>query len=534
MPNKPIPGSISKRKLDIGLAYSLTDELEESNKDVYDWPRILVPGELKSNAREDSHSTTWFDLVRYAREMLSAQDTRRFVLGFTLCGPIMRIWEFHRLGVVGSTPFDINKDAHMFVSTMLGWLWISEEELGFDPTIIEDRGKHISISRNGHTERGMLEGVIKRQRSLAGRATTCWKGFLHNASERTFVVKDSWEYEERLEEGLLLKEATEAGVKNVARYYHHETVFVGGNMDNVLANVRKGMNDQLGRNPLQRRAAHSVSAMHSATSTASGARGGKGRSRSMNRSLAQKRSSSDIQASMPPPERSCSNSPVKQDLQRRRNRVHPRLIMEDVGKNLYEASAPLSILIGLIGGIKGHESLLQAGILHRDISVGNIMLTVAEDDGFLIDLDLAVKIDREGASGAPSKTGTKVFMAIGALYGEEHTFMHNLESFFWVLFWVCIHCTGPHGHRRVSRIESWNFASTEDLAKIKKGSVDEEDRFSKEVEESFTPYCSQLIPCIKDLRKVVFPGGKRWLKGDQQLYSQMMAVLQQALRDLDT
>ena len=37
-------------------------------------------------------------------------------------------------------------------------------------------------------------------------------------------MQDSWEYEERPEEGLLLKEATQAGVKNVARYYHHETV----------------------------------------------------------------------------------------------------------------------------------------------------------------------------------------------------------------------------------------------------------------------------------------------------------------------
>lgn len=62
------------------------------------------------------------------------------------------------------------------------------------------------------------------------------------------------------------------------------------------------------------------------------------------------------------------------------------------------------------------------------------MLTMMEDDGFLIDLDLAVKTDRENASGAPSKTGTKVFMAIGALYGEDHNFMHDLESFFWVLF----------------------------------------------------------------------------------------------------
>jgi len=39
----------------------------------------------------------------------------------------------------------------------------------------------------------------------------------------------------------------------------------------------------------------------------------------------------------------------------------------------------------------GHESLLNAGILHRDVSIGNIMLTEKEDDGFLIDLDLAIK-----------------------------------------------------------------------------------------------------------------------------------------------
>lgn len=123
--------------------------------------------------------------------------------------------------------------------------------------------------------------------------------------------------------------------------------------------------------------------------------------------------------------------------------------MRDIGKSIYEASSPRGILTGLFGGIKGEQhakhsepwlisqdtsrSWMQK-ILHRDISIGNIMLTMAEDDGFLIDLDLAIKIDRENASGAPSKTGTKVFMAIGELYGEDHNFMHDLESFFWVLF----------------------------------------------------------------------------------------------------
>jgi len=43
-------------------------------------------------------SKAWLDLGTYAREVLATQDTRRFVLGFTLCGLLMRIWEFDRLG----------------------------------------------------------------------------------------------------------------------------------------------------------------------------------------------------------------------------------------------------------------------------------------------------------------------------------------------------------------------------------------------------------------------------------------------------
>jgi hypothetical protein len=45
----------------------------------------------------------------------------------------------------------------------------------------------------------------------------------------------------REEEGELLREATEKGVVNVARYYHHETVHVGGSEDDVNGNVRKGL-----------------------------------------------------------------------------------------------------------------------------------------------------------------------------------------------------------------------------------------------------------------------------------------------------
>ena len=58
------------------------------------------------------------------------------------------------------------------------------------------------------------------------------------------------------------------------------------------------------------------------------------------------------------------------------------------------------------------------------------MLNIAEDDGFLIDFDFTIKTDYKNVFRALSKTKTKVFIAIGALYGEDYSFIHDLESFF--------------------------------------------------------------------------------------------------------
>lgn len=54
------------------------------------------------------------------------------------------------------------------------------------------------------------------------------------------------------------------------------------------------------------------------------------------------------------------------------------------------------------------------------MSIGDILLNDARDDGFLIDLDLAIRFSREKASGAPNKTGIEVFTAIwGADKGRQ-------------------------------------------------------------------------------------------------------------------
>ncbi|KAF4342266.1 kinase-like domain protein [Fusarium beomiforme] len=78
--NEPIDGPVGKRKMDVGFV----NDPQAGKDSKCHWSQILVPGELKSNPSADKASEAWLDLGRFAREVLAAQDTRRFVLGFTV------------------------------------------------------------------------------------------------------------------------------------------------------------------------------------------------------------------------------------------------------------------------------------------------------------------------------------------------------------------------------------------------------------------------------------------------------------------
>jgi hypothetical protein len=125
-------------------------------------------------------------------------------------------------------------------------------------------------------------------------------------------------------------------------------------------------------------------------------------------------------------------------------------------------------------------------------------------------------------------------MAIGALIGERHSFMHDLESFFWVLFWICIHYDGLDEKGKVKRrlvpqYEKWNYAGTEELATTKRGLVVEES--FKKTTADFTSTCQSLAPCVRDLRRYIFPNGKRWLGENNEMYPQMKPILEKARDD---
>ncbi|KAG6131202.1 hypothetical protein E4U12_003843 [Claviceps purpurea] len=519
--------SVMKQELNVGFVDASYPKcgLDDGN---HPWPQILTPGRLKRKPGADSAEEAWRDLAVCAGKILLAQATRRFVVGFTICGTLMRVWVFDRLGSIASQQIDVNKEPVQFIEVMLGFLWMSEAELGFDPTIQEIDGQlFIEIERKGTSECLVIDGLIVRTPWIVGRATTCWKAHVKDHPETPLVIKDSWQPSERDEEGEMLKQATSRNVVNVARYYHHETVKIGGTIDDVRHCIRRGLDVSTASNYQERLSQDSSVATTNMMPM-----------RQTSTRTSTKRPFEQTGSALSPSKKICSKSSMNTATDPPTgppNRVHRRVIVQDYGKPIYKASSRQALLACLEGCIKGHKSLYENGVLHRDISITNLRINEDQDNpswrSFLIDLDVAINTKREQPSDAQGGTGTTAFMAIGLLRAGKHSFAHDLESFFWVLFWICIHYDGPNKATTPSRFENWNYIPNHSLVESKLGLICTEGHFLKVAEQQFTKYYQPLIPHVNALRKEVFPGGQSQDEGSPQLYSKMLRVLREAQRD---
>ena len=204
------------------------------------------------------------------------------------------------------------------------------------------------------------------------------------------------------------------------------------------------------------------------------------------------------------------------------------------------------LLTALQDAINAHRSLyLKGNILHRDISENNIIITGREEAGdvagMLIDLDLA-KVLGSGRSGARHQTGTMEFMAIEVLQGIDHTYRHDLESFFYVLVWLCARrgwdfCRNPNGRPKESRLRRWYTGSFKDIAEAKRGYM-HVDGF-EDILDEFPSAFDCVKPLCMDLRGILFPLQKdgTLFKGTREdppekLYDSVTEAFDSALADI--
>ncbi|KAI0788306.1 hypothetical protein C8Q74DRAFT_1328907 [Fomes fomentarius] len=161
-----------------------------------------------------------------------------------------------------------------------------------------------------------------------------------------------------------------------------------------------------------------------------------------------------------------------------RERSHMRFVVADVGRPVYKFKNTEELVTALQDAVKGHEqAYTKAGILHRDVSIGNILIVDNPSEGSFVgfihdfdyssieveddppelidDMPIADEDDQGHVTGIiirKERTGTFYFMAMDLLAIDDfgpiiHGVHHDLESVYWVLLWVVFrhtkHSLGP-------------------------------------------------------------------------------------------
>ncbi|KAI0629045.1 kinase-like domain-containing protein, partial [Trametes polyzona] len=128
---------------------------------------------------------------------------------------------------------------------------------------------------------------------------------------------------------------------------------------------------------------------------------------------------------------------------------HYRLVVEEIGKPLTDFESSKQLVFAMATALKAHETAYKLGILHRDVSAGNILLThnpaMGIYVGMLNDWELAKNVTKTvPAARQPDRTvrstGTWQFLSVSALNNCEKPIdlQDDLESFFHVLLYIAI------------------------------------------------------------------------------------------------
>ncbi|OSC97326.1 hypothetical protein PYCCODRAFT_1145209 [Trametes coccinea BRFM310] len=130
-------------------------------------------------------------------------------------------------------------------------------------------------------------------------------------------------------------------------------------------------------------------------------------------------------------------------------RRHYRLVTHTVGQSLKTLRGTEELLHSTYDVfIAMRDALAKDSRIHRDLSVGNIILVKESDrairKGYLIDWDASDRIDEAGESLRPGRAGTWAFSSIRVLRGAfqeengKHTFKDDMEALIYVVLYCAL------------------------------------------------------------------------------------------------
>ncbi|KAF5340958.1 hypothetical protein D9611_006035 [Ephemerocybe angulata] len=188
------------------------------------------------------------------------------------------------------------------------------------------------------------------------------------------------------------------------------------------------------------------------------------------------------------------------------NRIKLRVVLEHYGHMLCNFKTRFELMSSLRDAIVEHRKLFRKGVLHRDISLQNILFGLEDAPegrrGIIIDLDMAIWTNRaKDEIGKDPRTGAHFYHSVALLLGQDpyyqpapaQDYLDDLESFFYVLCHIVCAFKGPHQPKPLpSVVEDFKLLSPRTAAAHKRTFL----------EDGFQPslYCVQYWgPAIKAL-----------------------------------
>ncbi|KZT29134.1 hypothetical protein NEOLEDRAFT_1086095 [Neolentinus lepideus HHB14362 ss-1] len=410
------------------------------------WETTICPWEIGRNNRKKTKDKVIEQAIEDCSTIFENQDDRRFVPSVLMLGYNIELRIFDRAGEVYSEEFDMRTKPESFLRILTALMFSDREALGYDPafTTLPNGTRTITIQ-------GKVYEILERvhhAHGIRGRGTNCWHA---TCDGKHFAIKDCWMDETRVSvEADFLTEAGKKGVKGVPTLVAEDSPLFRGEKDTT-------------------------------------------------------------QSICP----SLQEQSYRKAFERRDRRQHRRLVLEPFAIPITYFRSKKELIKGFIDAITAHRDLLDlAGILHRDISLNNIMLIDMSDGsrkGLLIDLDYAAVYPEpeNPAPGFAARTGTTPFMACDLLSANgpvRHQPHWDLESFLYVLIWICMVYSGPNNKRRnfdlgKSRLAGWTGGSFSVISERKSGTM---GRLFEKLLGGFPSYFADLKDCVYKWRDLHF------------------------------
>ncbi|KAG8926521.1 hypothetical protein FRC02_008838 [Tulasnella sp. 418] len=481
------------------------------------------------------------DAIELARPQVEAMflkaPTKRFIFSFILSNSWLKICLWDRAGTITSEHFDINESPHRFIEVIRRFTSMSPLELGFDETTIDipegidppvRKGTIASPIVAVNKETYYRLGVVACSSTRTGKSTRCFKATklikkdgVYVWSKKIYLIKYFWSsMHHQYDEGEIYERIKEAGVETgVANCQGFLRL-------SKLSDIRNGL--PVAFYPFET-AAEDDGSM----------------------------SGSNIY----PSEKVLVQNGRAEHFGDRQLCV---MVLSTIGSSIGRAHTVYKMISGVVAALKGHKEIYEkAGILHRDISISNIRIRdfaepfgdcqdegeprdpASDEAGFLVDFDLSLIMDetRETLIQRLMPAGTSVFMAWQILKqgphdaNDEssssalHDFKHDLQSFFWVLLFICAgtpifrqrgYLDYRHPSSKTVAVFA-NFPTSAAASAYKYGYLMDKDH-PVWVAPAFTAMAGPL----RELRDLLRPTEEKW---DALTHDAFISVLERALQD---